>query len=147
MKEYHLNVDGHDFVLTLKSLSGERAEVDIDGKAYSVAIHSIRQKGSGQRRPSTSVQRGTTEPVAHPPVTPTLASNASTGSVTAPIPGAVLEVYVKQGDAVTAGQDLLKMEAMKMENRITAPRAGKVAKLYAKAGDPVRQGQVLVELE
>jgi biotin carboxyl carrier protein len=76
-----------------------------------------------------------------------MAGSASTGSVTAPIPGAVLEVYVKEGEAVTAGQDLLKMEAMKMENRITAPRAGKVAKLHAKSGDPVRQGQVLVELE
>ncbi|MGD7653921.1 MAG: biotin/lipoyl-containing protein, partial [Verrucomicrobiales bacterium] len=67
--------------------------------------------------------------------------------VTAPIPGAVLEVYVKEGDEVKAGSALLKMEAMKMENRIDAPRDGTVNKVLVKVGDPVSQGQELVELK
>ncbi|PXA04075.1 acetyl-CoA carboxylase biotin carboxyl carrier protein subunit [Coraliomargarita sinensis] len=147
MKEYHLNVDGQDFVLSLKSLSGDRAEVEIDGKQYSVEIHSIRQMKSHERHPSTSSQSGASKPVAHPPSTPAMSGSVSADSVSAPIPGGILEIYVKVGETVTAGQDLLKMEAMKMENRITAPRAGNIAKLHVKAGDPVSQGQVLVELE
>ena len=87
------------------------------------------------------------ETVPHTPALPIMAAGAGADSITAPIPGAILEVYVKEGDEVKADTDLLKMEAMKMENRISAPRAGKVAKLHVKAGDSVSQGQVLVELE
>ena len=151
MKEYHLCVNGHNYVITLKSLSGDRAELEVDGESYAVDIHSIHRKGSPKRRPSPEAQRGTMEPAPHVPPPPNMASGGGAGGgaggVTAPIPGAILDVYVKVGDTVESGADLLKMEAMKMENRITAPRAGKVARIHVKAGDPVSQGQVLVELE
>lgn len=147
MKEYHLKVNGHDYVVTLKSLAGDRAELEVDGETYEVDIQSIHRKGTPKRRPSPSAQRGPTEHAAHAPAPPDLRAVGFSDHVTAPIPGVILEVYVKEGDAVDAGAPLLKMEAMKMENVIAAPRTGKIAKLHVKAGDAVNQGREMVELE
>jgi biotin carboxyl carrier protein len=64
--------------------------------------------------------------------------------VTAPIPGSILSVYVKVGDTVAAGEPLLKMEAMKMENEINARIGGTVTAVNVQEGDSVSQGQELV---
>ena len=69
------------------------------------------------------------------------------GGLTTPLPGVVVSVAVKEGDAVTAGQTLLVIEAMKMEHAIKAPRAGTVKSLKHKAGDRVREGSALAEIE
>ena len=66
------------------------------------------------------------------------------GGLTAPMPGAVLSTAVAAGDAVSKGQLLLILEAMKMEHRITAPRDGTVEALHVAAGDQVENGQLLV---
>ena len=66
--------------------------------------------------------------------------------VKAPIPGLVTRVLVERGDQVQAGQPLVMLEAMKMENEILAPRSGKVVELNAKVGKSVMLGELLVEL-
>jgi len=68
---------------------------------------------------------------------------APAGSLLAPMPGLVRRVLVEVGAAVTAGQPLLVLEAMKMEQTVAAPAAGVVAELRAKAGEQVAAGQVL----
>jgi biotin carboxyl carrier protein len=65
----------------------------------------------------------------------------------APMPGQVRAVNVTEGDAVTKGQTLLVLEAMKMEIRIQAPRDGKIMKLLVKQGQTVEREQILIELE
>jgi biotin carboxyl carrier protein len=146
MKAYHLTINGHDYVLQLNALSGDRAEIEVDGQTYAVDIRSIQDKGAARKRPAPAVKRPA--PAAAPASggAPAMAAPAGANSVTSPIPGAVIEVFVKEGDDVESGQNLVKLEAMKMENQITAPKAGKVAKVHVKAGDPVNQGQVLIEL-
>ena len=69
------------------------------------------------------------------------------GSFTAPMPGGVLDVLVSPGDAVTAGQALLVLEAMKMEHRVTAPYDGNVVAVHVAQGDRVQQGEMLLEVE
>ena len=69
------------------------------------------------------------------------------GGLEAPMPGKVIAVKVKAGDAVTRGQELLVVEAMKMENAIRAPRDGKIKSVSAKVGDSVAPGTVLVEMD
>jgi glutaconyl-CoA/methylmalonyl-CoA decarboxylase subunit gamma len=64
-----------------------------------------------------------------------------------PMPGKIVSVAVKEGDAVKAGQLLLVLEAMKMQNEIVAPSPGTVKKLHAKPGQTVEAKDVLVELE
>ena len=65
----------------------------------------------------------------------------------APMPGQVRGVNVSEGEAVTKGQTLLVLEAMKMEIRIQAPSDGKVKKLHVKQGQTVEREQILVEIE
>jgi len=67
--------------------------------------------------------------------------------VTAPMPGKVVRFLVAEGDTVEAGQGLLVVEAMKMQNEIRSPKRGKVQKLLAKEGQAVNAGEVLVWVE
>ena len=67
--------------------------------------------------------------------------------ITAPMPGKVVRLLVKQGDFVEAGQGLLVVEAMKMQNEIRSPKGGKIEKLLAKEGQPVNAGEVLLWVE
>lgn len=68
------------------------------------------------------------------------------GRVKAPIPGTVARVLVRPGEAVAAGQPLLVLEAMKMENEIRAPRSGAVEQLNVAVGQSVTLGTVMVEI-
>jgi len=72
---------------------------------------------------------------------------APAGSLLAPMPGLVRRVLVEVGAVVTAGQPLLVLEAMKMEQTVAAPAAGVVAELRAKPGEQVNTGQVLAVVE
>jgi len=69
------------------------------------------------------------------------------GELTAQMPGQIRAVNVSEGDAVTKGQTLLVLEAMKMEIRIHAPQDGVVKKLFVKQGQTVEREQVLVTME
>ena len=69
------------------------------------------------------------------------------GALEAPMPGRVIAVRVAPGQAVTRGQELLVVEAMKMENALRAPREGVVRAVAVRVGDMVSPGVVLVELE
>jgi pyruvate carboxylase subunit B len=68
------------------------------------------------------------------------------GDVTASMPGNIVDVLVKEGDAVTAGQAVLITEAMKMETEVQAPISGKVTGVYVRKGDAVTPDEVLVEI-
>jgi biotin carboxyl carrier protein len=65
----------------------------------------------------------------------------------APMPGLVVRVLVATGDQVEAGQSIVVMEAMKMENELRSPSAGRVKSVAAQAGAPVEKGALLVEFE
>lgn len=78
--------------------------------------------------------------------TPTARPVSGDGRVTAPIPGVITEILVDVGDAVSLGQPLLLLEAMKMENQVRAPRGGIVATLHVRAGEGVVLGQMLAEI-
>lgn len=67
-------------------------------------------------------------------------------SVTSPMPGLVMKIRVAVGQQVTADQEVLVLEAMKMESPVYAPGAGTVASILVKEGDAVSEGQVLIQL-
>jgi pyruvate carboxylase subunit B len=77
------------------------------------------------------------------------ASAAATGPapLLAPMPGLIVRVAVAEGDEVRAGQPLVVMEAMKMENELRSPAAGRVRTVAARVGSAVEKGALLVELE
>lgn len=85
---------------------------------------------------NVTVEEGTGAPVAA----------AGAVSVTAPMPGNILDVKVKAGDSVKAGDTLLILEAMKMENEISAPQDGTIASVNVRKGDVVNSGDLLITM-
>lgn len=75
------------------------------------------------------------------------AGQHAAGALTAPMPGQVRAVNVREGDPVTKGQTLVVLEAMKMEIRIHAPQDGVVKKLFVQTAQTVEREQILIELE
>ena len=68
-------------------------------------------------------------------------------AVCAPLPGRVIEIKVKAGDTVTVGQEVMILEAMKMENSISSDYAGKVLGILVEEGDTVQADQALLVVE
>ena len=66
--------------------------------------------------------------------------------LTAPMPGKILEVHVKVGQTVSAGETLMIMEAMKMESEVKSPTTGKISELYVSTGDTVQAGEPLLTI-
>ena len=67
--------------------------------------------------------------------------------LTAYIPGTIMQIDVKVGDAVEKGQELLILQAMKMNNKIVAPFAGKIKNIEVAVGDKVAKGALMIEME
>ena len=67
--------------------------------------------------------------------------------IVAPMPGKVVRLLVKAGDKVEAGQGLLVVEAMKMQNEVRSPKTGTVERLLAKEGQPVNAGEILAWID
>jgi len=80
------------------------------------------------------------DPIAH------AGEGAVEGRLTAPMPGKLIAFLAQPGQAVTRGQPLAVMEAMKMEHTITAPRDGTVAELLYAVGDQVNEGGEILRL-
>lgn len=116
--------------------------ITVNGVSYDVTVD---EKGSGSVQNAAPVQKES--PVQKKEEVK--AATASKGSipVTAPMPGKILAIKVKEGDHVHSGDVLLVLEAMKMENDIVAPKDGTVVGIHTKVGDSVESAQLLIGLD
>ena len=125
------------------TLNGKTYEVEVEqGKA--VLLDEYEALAPAQAAPAAPVA---TAPAAAPTpaAAPAAPVNLAAGeTVTAPMPGNILRVDVAQGDTVKAGQILIILEAMKMENEIVAPKDGTVAQVVTSKGSVVDTGAPLV---
>jgi 3-methylcrotonyl-CoA carboxylase alpha subunit len=144
---YVIERDGHTHDITGARMLDGVLSARFDGQARRFDIHDNGSHSTDNRLDiHDGAQRLTLEPVAvyrreH-------ATQGNQGNrVQAPMPGRVVLVKAQAGDTVVAGQELLVMEAMKMELALKAPRAGVVAEVRAAAGDFVEADAVLVTLE
>ena len=120
--------------------------ITVNGTAYEVEVE---EKGgavaAAPRAAAPAPKAAAPAPKAAPapaPAAKPVAAGAAT--VTAPMPGKVLEVKCKAGDAVKSGQVLLILEAMKMQNEIMAPADGTIADVRVSAGTTVNTGDVMI---
>ncbi len=160
MREYIMAVGGKEFHAGIKELTAEYALVQVDDKEYKVVL---KQLGSGQSVFSSLARSAPAMPAAMPaavsaapgkeaapvmtpPPQNTAGGQEGSSAIPAPLPGLVLDVLVKEGDAVKAGQSLLVMEAMKMENQIQAPFDGTVKKVFVQKGANISEGDKLIEI-
>jgi pyruvate carboxylase subunit B len=146
----HVAVEGRTVAARLESVAGTpERRLHLDGITYSLAIAGRGEDGwrlvdAGAVREVEAVDERTEH----------IRSLAGSGRgpdrggvVKAPMPGLVVRVMVAVGDRVLAGQGLVVLEAMKMENELKAPAEGRVARLGATQGAAVEKGAILVEIE
>ena len=131
--------------------------VTVNGEKYEVEVERVGGGSSSlSRRPPERISRAAqaapvSQPVAAPqsaaPAPAAPAATGGAGTVVSPMPGTVLDVRVKEGDAVSVGQVVIILEAMKMETEIVSEVAGSVAAVRVKKGDAVDTDTVLVEVK
>ena len=145
MRKYTITVGDETFTISVKNFSSERADLEIDGKEISIRVDGI-ESDSGGGRPVRRKPTASSEGAPAPAVSPMgqVTASGAPGTLIAPIPGQIQEIYVSEGDEVTSGQPVLKMEAMKMENVIHAHVSGTVGSISVSAGDAVGQGDELM---
>lgn len=128
--------------------------IDVHGESYRVDITGVGVKGENKRHFFLSID-GMPEEVVFEPLNNFVVGGTGTqrkratapGDVSTSMPGNVVDVLVKEGDTVKAGQPLLVSEAMKMETEIQSPIAGTVKAVHVAKGDRVNPGEVLIEIE
>lgn len=140
MKKYKFTIKGNDYEVRIKDIEDQVANIEVNGTEYNVQLH---QEVKTSKTP-TLVRK----PVAKKPGEGTIARKPIGGaaSVKAPLPGNIFKILVSEGDEVKKGDNMLIMEAMKMENNVLAEKEGVVKSIKIKEGDAVLQGDVLIEM-
>jgi biotin carboxyl carrier protein len=121
---YSVLVDGHSYEARVEQSNGQTV-VFIDGHRFETEVRDPRRRS---RKGGTSGIQGRV-------------------NVTAPMPGKIVRLLVTAGDSVEAGQGLLVVEAMKMQNEMKSPKAGRVTALPLAEGATVAAGEVLAVIE
>lgn len=116
--------------------------VTVNGTSYDVQVEEL---GSASAPAAASVPAKTAPAPAAAPA-PASSGNAGSVKITAPMPGTVVRVEVNEGDAVKAGQDLVFIEAMKMETPVKAAQDGTIASIEVSSGESVETGKVLLTM-
>jgi len=152
MSSFEYVIGGVAYLVVIKELGSREALVEVNGTDYRVEISStgsappvpaavsvampVAPKAAAAAPAAGSVVRVQTTPVED--------SGPSGRHIHSPLPGLVLEVRVKPGDSFSAGDVLVVIEAMKMENNIVAPHDGRVAEVRVKPHDEIQEGDVLI---
>ena len=118
--------------------------ITVNGVAYSVSVEETAAGAAPVAAPVAAPAAPKAAPA--PAAAPKAAGAAGAVTVKAPMPGNILDVKVAAGASVKAGDVLVILEAMKMENEIVAPQDGTVASINVNKGDTVNSGDVLVSM-
>jgi glutaconyl-CoA/methylmalonyl-CoA decarboxylase subunit gamma len=141
MKKFQFTISGNKYDVELKSFEENIAEIEVNGTAYSVELQQEVKVPKTPKlvRPEVVITRAESK----------IKKNISIAvqTVKAPLPGTVMHIFVKDGDAIKKGDKLLMYEAMKMENTILAEKEGIVKSVKTAVGQNILQGEVLLEIE
>jgi len=139
-----------NFEVEVGEITGGTAQVTVNGKPYKIIIEGYDNSNGGVAAApvQTSVQAPVNPPVSTKPIVPAPAAGrtapAGAGSIVAPIPGLILDIMVKVGDSVEAGDPVVIIEAMKMENNLVADTAGTVMEINVQKGAQVNTGDLIM---
>ena len=153
MKQYQYKINGAQFDVTIDSIQGNTAKVEVNGIPFEVEMQGTTLV-EGELPTQTTAEAAAAPAAAPAPAAPAAApapaaakGAAGAGTpVKAPLPGVVTKVLVANGQAVKKGDTVVVLEAMKMENNITAECDGTVSGVCCAAGDSVMEGTTLVTI-
>jgi biotin carboxyl carrier protein len=147
MKKFDLVINNKHYIVEIENVGYQSAEVIVNGTEFQVAINrdAKRDEDNIPKIMSHIEENRSKVPTAN--VTAPKTVNTSLSGVNAPMPGLILGILVKVGDKVNAGQTVIKMEAMKMENEIKSVSAGVVKAIHVSQGVNVAEGELLISIE
>ncbi|MBQ4185490.1 MAG: acetyl-CoA carboxylase biotin carboxyl carrier protein subunit [Clostridiales bacterium] len=127
-------------------------KITLNGKSYEIEVEALKEGEAKAADSSAKAPVSAAPSVKAAPAAPAAKASAApvsggAGSVSAPMPGTILRVNKAAGDAVKAGEAVVVLEAMKMENDISSPKDGVIKSIAVNKGDTVASGQFLFEVE
>ena len=147
MKQYKYTINGTQFDVTIDSINGSQAKVEVNGIPFEVTMHGSSLVEEDLPTVSTEGAAAPAAPAAEPAAAPAAKGSAGAGTpVKAPLPGVVTKVLVQNGQAVKKGETVLVLEAMKMENNINAECDGAITGICVAPGDSVKEGTTLLTI-
>ena len=133
--KYIVKVADKSYEVKIEDIHARPVIARVDGETFEVSpeneVKSASQKEATLLKPVE---------VSKPPLSSSIGGN----EMTAPLPGTVIEIFIKAGDQIEAGQVILIIEAMKMKNSIRSTRAGKIGEVLVRAGQTVAHKEPLV---
>ena len=140
MKKFKFTIHGNNYDVEVLNFDDNIANVEVNGTKYAVEVHRemrqtktpilVRQEVPSPRRSETKIKK-----------------TLGTSAIKAPLPGNIMQVFIKAGDEVKKGDKLLIYEAMKMENSILAEKDGQISSVKVQPGDSIIEGDVLIEMQ
>ncbi len=148
MAKYQYSVKGTDYEVEIQDIEGNIANVTVNGIPFEVEMKQPVKAGKQKVKipettsstSSTATEAGAEKPIKQE--TPAVGSKP----VVAPLPGTINDIKVKVGDKVNAGDTVVVLEAMKMQNNIEAETSGTIASINVNKGDAVMEGDTLVTI-
>ena len=153
MNKYQYKVKGVDYEVEIAEVEGNIAKVNVNGIPFEVELQKpinaakhptmtapkVQAPQSAAAKPDAP-QTATETPAAKP------AAAGAGHAIKAPLPGTITDIRVELGQQVNAGDVVLVLEAMKMQNNIEAEATGKITSILVKPGDTVMEGSVLLTI-
>ncbi len=136
-----MKINDEQFEAKIKENTGNTVIVEVNGIEYKIELEKpAKPQNKPAERESKEIHQHAKQPSA-----PSKHS-VSSGAVSAPIPGLVLHILVKEGDLIKLGDTVLVLEAMKMESEIASTAHGIVKKIRVSEGQSVQEDEVLIEV-
>ena len=140
MKKFKFNIRGNEYDVIVKYFEDGVAKVEVNGSPYQVEV----ERSVQESKTPILVRKEIKNPKGEHKIQK---GGSGLTKITAPLPGNIMQLYVKEGNQVSKGDKLLMYEAMKMENLIKAEKDGVIKSVKVQAGDSVLQEDVLIEME
>ena len=153
MKTYSFKINGKDYKVAIGEANGKMLSVNVNGADYEVELEgdfsatpsAPVEMTKGPSSPAELTKTAEGSPAAEKPAAAKPAAGAGK-TVKSPLPGIIISIDVKEGQAVKRGQKVAVIEAMKMENDILAESDGTVTAIHASKGDSVLEGADIVTI-
>ena len=142
MKTYKFKINGKDYTVQVNGIEGKIADLNVNGTDYKVELEN---EPAAPAAPVAAAAPAAAPSAPAAPAAVPVASGAGT-VVHSPLPGVIISIDVKEGQAVKKGQKVAVLEAMKMENDIQADVDGTVAAILVSKGDSVLEGADILKI-
>jgi biotin carboxyl carrier protein len=145
MKNFKFKINGNQYDVNIINVEDNIADLEVNGTPYKVEVEKTLET---TKTPKLVRPVSVPSTDSHPSVMKTASpvSPKGVGHIKSPLPGVILDVFVREGDMVKKGQKLLMLEAMKMENNIDSDKDGKVIAIKVQRGDSIMEGDILITI-